>query len=191
MSKTSALDGARYIGAAIPRAATRRLVAGRGQYTDDISLKGELHAAFLRSPRPHATFAIVDTGEARSADGVVAVLVADDIDKMCKTWQCVLTNAPNLFSPPQRPLARERVVFQGEPIAMVVAATRAQAEDALERIEVQYEDLPAVTSLEHAMSGNSLTHAGAASNRGLRIPTIDARIRTRFRAGSPTSCING
>jgi carbon-monoxide dehydrogenase large subunit len=164
MNGTDAPVGARYIGAAMPRAATRRLVAGRGQYTDDISLKGELHAAFLRSPWPHATFNIVDTREASAVDGVIAVLTAEDIEAVCKPWQCVLTNAPNLFSPEQRALARGRAVFQGEPIALVVAATRAQAEDALEAIEVEYEDLPAVTSLEEAKSGSALTHAGAASN---------------------------
>lgn len=152
------------IGRPMPRSTTRRLVAGRGKYVDDFSLKGELQVAFLRSPRPHASFKIVDTTEASASDGVVAVLTAEDIEGLCKSWQCVLANAPSLFSPEQRALAYGRVVFQGEPMAMVVALTRAEAEDALELIVVEYDDLPAVTSLEEAVTDDVLAHADATSN---------------------------
>lgn len=154
----------RNIGKSMPRSATRRLVAGRGKYVDDCSLKGELQVAFLRSPRPHASFRIVDTSEASASNGVVAVLTAEDIEGLCKSWQCVLANAPSLFSPEQRALAYGRVVFQGEPMVMVVALTRAQAEDALELIVVEYDDLPAVTSLEEAVTDGVLAHVGAKSN---------------------------
>ena len=149
----------------MPRAATKRLVAGRGRYLDDISLKGEYHAAFLRSPHPHASFAITDTAAAAAHSGVVRVLTADDIDEVCSSWKCVLRNAPDLVSPEQRALARDRAAFQGEPIAMVIARSRAIAEDALELISVDWSELPAVTSLETAVSDPSVrTHPDLENN---------------------------
>ncbi len=149
----------------MPRAATKRLVAGRGRYLDDISLKGELYGAFLRSPHPHAAFKISNTAEAAALPGVVRVLTADDIDGVCSSWKCVLRNAPSLVSPEQRALARGRTVFQGEPIALVVAHSREVAEDALELIEVEWSELPAVTSLEAAVSAASVTaHVGLKDN---------------------------
>jgi aerobic carbon-monoxide dehydrogenase large subunit len=180
MSSNDAGKAAGYIGKGMPRVATRRLVSGRGRYVDDISLKGELHAAFLRSPRPHASFKILETTEAGAVDGVIAVLTVEDIEPVCGPWQCTLTNAPNLFSPPQRPLAFERTVFQGEPIAMVVAMSRAQAEDGLERIVVEYDDLPAVTSIEDAITGEARTHAGAPSNLALEYAQSTSGVELAF-----------
>ena len=153
------------IGRAMPRAATKRLVAGRGRYLDDISLKGELHGAFLRSPHPHAAFKISNTAEAAALPGIVRILTADDIDSVCSSWKCVLRNAPSLASPEQRALARGRTVFQGEPVALVVAHSRAVAEDALELIEVEWSELPAVTSLEAAASAAPVpAHVGLTDN---------------------------
>jgi carbon-monoxide dehydrogenase large subunit len=145
------------IGRSIPRAATRRLVTGRGRYVDDISLKGELFAAFLRSPYPHAEFEITDLAGATAIPGVVQVFTATEIDRICRPWTCTLRNAPDMVSPEQRPLARGKTVYQGEPIAIVVAQSRAIAEDALEQISVDWNGLPAVTSLQEAASLNSVT----------------------------------
>lgn len=153
------------IGRAMPRAATRRLVSGRGRYLDDISLKGELYGAFLRSPHAHAAFEITSTGEAAALSGIVRILTADDIDAVCTPWKCVLRNAPGLSSPEQRALARGSVVFQGEPVALVIAQSRAVAEDALELIEVEWSELPAVTSLQAAVSTAQVTaHVGLKDN---------------------------
>jgi aerobic carbon-monoxide dehydrogenase large subunit len=149
----------------MPRAATKRLVAGRGCYLDDISLKGELHAAFLRSPHAHAEFKFLNAADAEAIPGIVRILTADDIDTVCASWKCELRNAPSLASPEQRALARARAVFQGEPIALVVAHSRALAEDALERIEVEWSELPAATSLEAAASDPSIpAHIGLKDN---------------------------
>ncbi|HKH97212.1 MAG TPA: xanthine dehydrogenase family protein molybdopterin-binding subunit [Beijerinckiaceae bacterium] len=142
----------RALGRAMPRAATRRLVAGRGRYVDDVTIKGELHAAFLRSPFAHASFEITDTAEAAATDGVVAVFTATDIERVCTGWKTVSRNFPGLVSPEQRPLAAGRAVFQGEPVAMVVAASRAIAEDALERIAVDWQEHAAVADLETALA---------------------------------------
>jgi carbon-monoxide dehydrogenase large subunit len=131
---------------------------------DDVSAKGELHAAFLRSPFPHAEFRIVDTGAASQMEGVVAVLTAAEIDSVCKGWQCVSRAYPGLISPPQHPLARDRAAYQGEPVAMVVATSRARAEDAVERIEVDWSELPPVPSIEAALVGEVLCHPDLASN---------------------------
>jgi aerobic carbon-monoxide dehydrogenase large subunit len=153
------------IGRAMPRAATKRLVVGRGRYLDDISLKDELYGAFLRSPHAHAAFKISDTVHAAGLSGVVRILTADDIDGVCSPWKCVLRNAPGLASPEQRALARGSVVFQGEPVALVIAHSRAVAEDALELIEVEWSELPAVTSLEAAVSATPIpAHVGLKDN---------------------------
>lgn len=154
------------IGVSMPRAASRRLVAGRGRYVDDVSLKGELHAAFLRSPFPHGTFSILDTREAASLDGVIAVLTASEMDGVCRPWKCRSGSFPGLVSPEQHPLAVGRAAYQGEPVAMVVARSRAIAEDAIELIEVEWNELPAVTQLETALEPGTVTcHPDLASNR--------------------------
>ena len=149
----------------MPRASTRRLVAGRGRYVDDIPAKGEVYAAFLRSPHAHAAFEVVNISAAAAIPGVVRVLTAEDIDPVCPPWKCVLRNAPDLQSPEQRPLARRQAVFQGEPIALVVAQSRAIAEDALELIEVEWSERPAAISLEAAAMPDAVpAHENLKSN---------------------------
>jgi carbon-monoxide dehydrogenase large subunit len=153
------------IGRAIPRAATRRLVAGRGKYLDDVSIKGEVHAAFLRSPRAHATFTITDVSAALALDGVLHVLTSEDLDPICQAWTCVSLAFPGIVSPEQRPLAKERVLYQGEPVAIVLARSRAIAEDAVEQIEVDWIELPAVAVLETALDASApLVDSGLKTN---------------------------
>jgi len=160
----------------MPRAATRRLVSGRGQYVDDIGLKGELHAAFLRSPYPHAAFKI-DAADAAALDGVVRVLTADDLDRVCRPWRCVSHAFPGMVSPEQRPLAKSRAVYQGEPVALVIAHSRAIAEDAVERIAAGWEELPAVPSIDAALEPDCATaHVGLQSNLSWQ---------TEIRSGDP------
>lgn len=153
------------IGRAMPRAGTKRLVAGRGRYVDDVAAKGELHAAFLRSPFPQARFRITDLAEARALPGVAAVLTEADLAPVCQPWQTVSAAFPGMVSPPQRALAKDYAAYQGEPVAMVLAASRAVAEDAAERIVVEWEELPAVTDLATALDpGAPFAHPGLASN---------------------------
>lgn len=148
----------------MPRSASRRLVAGRGQYVDDVPVKGELHAAFLRSPHAHATFSISDTSAARATDGVVAIYTAADLAKVCSNWQCVLANAPTLSSPPQGPLADGEALFQGEPVALVIAHSRDCAEDALDGIDVTWEPRPAATKLASTLVDAPPVHSALANN---------------------------
>ncbi len=153
------------IGQSMPRAASRRMVAGGGRYLDDHAARGEWHVAFLRSPFPHARFTL-DTAPARALPGVEAVLLAADLAAVCRPWQTTSASFPGLVSPAQTPLADGRATWQGEPVAMILAASRAIAEDAAEAIAADWTELPAITSPEAALApGAPLVHPGLADNR--------------------------
>jgi carbon-monoxide dehydrogenase large subunit len=139
----------RTIGTSIQRVEDNRVLTGRGRYVDDISLPGMLHAAFLRSPHPHARVTRVDVEAARGAPGVVAVLTGADMQRL--TRPMAIQTLPGYRSPQFYPLASDRVRFVGDPVAIVVADSRYVAEDALELIEVDYEPLPPVATIEHAL----------------------------------------
>jgi carbon-monoxide dehydrogenase large subunit len=154
-----------YIGASLPRANAKRLLAGRGQYVDDVQLPRMLHAAVLRSPHAHARITRLDVAEAAKAPGVVRVITGVDVAALCKPYVGVLKHIKGMQSAPQLPLAVDVVRWQGEPVAMVVAQTRAQAEDALPHIEVDYQALPAVTNIETALdAATPLIHPELGSN---------------------------
>ncbi|UYN93533.1 MAG: xanthine dehydrogenase family protein [Enhydrobacter sp.] len=139
----------------MPRRETRRLVTGGGRFVDDHAAKGELHAAFLRSPYPHAAFAFGDLAAARGLAGVAAVLTAADLDRVCRAWRCESKAFPGLVSPEQRPLARDEALHQGEPVALVLATSRAVAEDALELIDIDWRELPSATDLATALAADA------------------------------------
>jgi carbon-monoxide dehydrogenase large subunit len=139
-----------YIGRAVPRPNLRRLTQGRGQYVSDISLPRMAHVAFLRSPHAHAHIGSVRTERAKKASGVVAVVTGTDLAKVMTPWIGVLTHLKGLKSAPQYPIAVERACWAGEAVCAVIARSRAEAEDACELIEIDYEPLPAVTNAETA-----------------------------------------
>jgi aerobic carbon-monoxide dehydrogenase large subunit len=141
-----------YIGKSVPRPNARRLLQGRGVYVDDLRLPLLLHAAFLRSPYAHARIKRIDTARATQRSGVVCVATAADLAGLYTPWVGVLTHMKGMKSPPQHPLALERACWQGEPVAAVVAESRAIAEDAVAEIAVEWEELPAVTSPEAALA---------------------------------------
>ena len=147
------------IGQSVRRTEDIRLVTGHGQYTDDLHFPDEAFVAFLRSPHAHARLAGVDTSAARGAPGVLAVLTYDDI-KDAGTMPCHAPVPSRDGSPPKASpkalLAKEKVTFTGEAIAMVVAETYAQAKDAAELVAVDYEPLDAVGTLEAAPRGPQL-----------------------------------
>ncbi|MFT8243347.1 xanthine dehydrogenase family protein molybdopterin-binding subunit [Roseomonas sp. BN140053] len=132
-----------------------RLVQGAGRYTADWNLPDQLYAAFLRSPHPAARIASIDTSEAEAAPGVVAVLTGDTVASMGTVPAAMPfpgTDGAPLRTPSRPALARGRVRFVGEEVALVVAATRAQAMDALELIAVEYEDLPFAVGFDAALA---------------------------------------
>ena len=154
-----------YIGRAVPRPNLERLMQGRGQYVSDVTLPRMVHVAFLRSPYPHADIVSIDTAEARAAKGVVAVLTGEDLAKVMTPWVGVLTHLKGLKSAPQYPIAVGRACWQGEAVCAVVANTRAAAEDASEKVVVEYNELPAVTDPETALAaGTPVIHPALGDN---------------------------
>ena len=138
------------VGSAVPRVEDRRLLAGQGRYVDDVTVPGMLHAAFLRSPWPHAAIRSVDTAAARHHPGVVAVLTGSDMQRLTHPFFGTLA-LPGLYGPPYWALATDRVRMVGDPVAIVVAESRRVAEDACDLIEVDYEPLEPVANMEQAL----------------------------------------
>ena len=137
------------IGASIRRVEDPPLITGRGCYVDDINLPGMLYLAFQRSPYPHAKILSIDFSKATSMPGVEAVVTGDDLsEKLNLTSSQML---PNMKIPPHPILARGAVHCAGVPVAAVVARTRAQAQDAANAIEVEYQALPSVSKAEEAI----------------------------------------
>jgi carbon-monoxide dehydrogenase large subunit len=120
------------------------LTRGAGRFVDDAPLPGELHAYFLRSPHAHAKILSLDTGAASAAPGVMAVLTAQDMKAAKVTNTARHVAIANLVLPLRPPLAEDRVLHVGQPVAAVVAKTARQAHDAAELIAVDYDVLPSV-----------------------------------------------
>ena len=131
-----------------------RFITGRGRYSDDIDVPGQVYAAFLRSDHAHGELRSVETTRAAAAPGVLGVFTGEDL-RAAGVGGIPYLHLPgfNLFptETPRPGLAQDRVRYVGEPIAMVVAATTAQAQDALAEIAVEIEPLPAVAEIERAM----------------------------------------
>ena len=144
-----------YIGKSIPRPNARKLVEGRGQFVDDIVLPRMVHVAFVRSPHPHAKILRIDGAEAIAMPGVVRLFTGADLAKHCEPWVAVLAHLKGMKSAPQLPLPLERATWAGEAVAAVVAETRAVAEDAVARVRIEYEPLPAAVDMETALASSA------------------------------------
>ena len=144
-------EGESFIGASAVRPQARRLLDGRGAFTDDVRLPRMLHVAFLRSPHAHARIVSLDPGPALGVRGVVRVVTGEDLAGVCSGWVGTLAHFQGMKSAMQHPLARDRVTWQGEPVAAVVAESRALAEDGVARLVVAWAPLPAVTDAETAL----------------------------------------
>ncbi|MGF6384277.1 carbon-monoxide dehydrogenase large subunit [Paraburkholderia atlantica] len=190
------------IGQPLPRVEDRRFVTGNGQYTDDLRVEGQLHAAFLRSPHAHAALRSVDVSAAREAPGVIAVLVGQDyvddgylgvdhvpnpIDAVDATKKAFLTSLTGqIFNQLHIPLPIDRVRYVGEPIAMVIAETPLAARNATEMIEVDYEELDAVVNAADAMQdGAPQLWNGAADNLCFQTQIGDRDAARRIIADAP------
>ncbi len=153
------------IGVGTPRAHARRLAAGGGRYTDDLRFPRLLHAAFVRSPHPHARIARLELGKARGLKGVFAVFDAAALAAVCTPWQTSLATWPAHRSPPQLPLALERALWQGQPVVVVLAESRAIAEDGVELVEVDWEPLEALADPHAALEpGAPILHPELGTN---------------------------
>ena len=144
-------QGDSYIGQSVVRPQAARLLAGRGVFTDDLRLPRMLHVAFLRSPHAHARIVSLDARAALAIAGVARVVTGDELAGICAGWVGTLAHFQGMKSAMQYPLARGRATWQGEPVAAVVAESRALAEDGVGRLLVEWEPLPAVTDPETAL----------------------------------------
>ncbi|MCP8938007.1 xanthine dehydrogenase family protein molybdopterin-binding subunit [Alsobacter sp. SYSU M60028] len=159
------------IGQPVKRQEDPILVRGEGRYTDDVSLPGQLYAAFVRSPHAHGVLKGVDAEAARAMPGVVAVYTAADLAPMnYGALKCVMGFANRDGSPMTKPvrlaLASDKVRFVGDPVAVVVAKTALQARDAAEAVTLDIDVLPAVTRVEDAIKpGAPLLYDEAPGNR--------------------------
>jgi carbon-monoxide dehydrogenase large subunit len=154
------------VGAPRLRKEDARLITGRTMWTDNVVLPGMLHMAILRSPVAHARITNVDASAARSRPGVIDVFTGADIAETQGTLPCVWPVTEDMVHPVHPPLAVDEVRHAGEPVAVVVARSRAAAVDALAAIDVDYEDLPVVLDMEAALAdGAPLVHADKGTNK--------------------------
>src|SRR6266496_5054176 len=145
-----------YVGRSGTRPNARRLSQGRGQYGDAIVLPRMVHVAYCRTPHAHARIVKIETRKAAAMPGVVRIVTGAEIAMVCKPYVGVLTHLQGMRSPPQYPLAIDVARWQGEPVVAVVAQSRAEAEDAVEAVDVAYEELPAALDAERALDGGAV-----------------------------------
>jgi aerobic carbon-monoxide dehydrogenase large subunit len=144
------------IGQPIKRFEDARLLRGDGRFHDDVNLPGQAHAIIVRSIHAHARIRGIDATAALRMAGVLAVFTGDDVADLGTMKMTLKRTRPDgspMFAPPHRGLTRDRARYVGDPVGMVVAETLAQAEDAAERLVIDYEPLPAVTSTADAVRG--------------------------------------
>jgi aerobic carbon-monoxide dehydrogenase large subunit len=140
----------RLVGSRVQRLEDPRLLTGRGRYISDVRLPRMLHAAFCRSPFPHARIRGVDTSAAAALPGVVAVLTAADLDGVA--YPMTQPAPEGLTSPGYPALARDKARMVGDPVALVLATSRAVAEDACELVEVDWDELGGIGSIDAALA---------------------------------------
>ncbi|MGH3508978.1 MAG: xanthine dehydrogenase family protein molybdopterin-binding subunit, partial [Nocardioidaceae bacterium] len=152
------------VGKARARKEDQRLITGRTRWTDNLQLNGMLHLAMVRSPFAHAKIVSVDTDEAKAAPNVIAVLTGADV----KDEQGGLPNAWAITTDQKTPnhpsIAVDTVNFAGEVVAVVVARSAAEARDAAELVDVDYEELPAALDLKEAAADKVLAHPDLGTN---------------------------
>ena len=145
-------EGQRLFGSSIKRREDPRFLTGKGQYVDDVKLPGTTHAAFVRSPHAHAAIKAINTAAAREMPGVVGIFTGADMKQAGVNGLPVGWLLDGLQVPAHMPLAVDRARHVGDAVAVVIAETVYQARDAAERIEVDYEPLPAIADTERALA---------------------------------------
>src|SRR5574341_273011 len=153
-----------YIGESVPRPNAQRLLQGRGAFTDDLRFPRLAHVAFFRSPYAHARIKKLDFRKARTQPGVIGVFDGRAVAEYCSPWVALLAHLKGIKSPPQHAIAIERACWQGEAVAAVVAESRSQAEDAVQLIEAEWQELPVVVDMEDALAGMRVIHPDLGDN---------------------------
>jgi carbon-monoxide dehydrogenase large subunit len=158
------------IGASVRRKEDQRFITGHGHYTDDVNRPGQAHAMFVRSPHAHATIKSIDAKAALAHEGVLAVLTgtelaADKIGNLVCGWMIHSKDGSPMKMAPHPALATGKACYVGDPVAVVIAETLAQAKDAAEAVVVDYAVLPAVVDPNKAQAnGAPLIHEVAPGN---------------------------
>ena len=141
------------IGQPVLRFEDPRLLRGQGRFINDVNMHGQAHAVFVRSPHAHAKIRSIDVAAAKQAPGVLAVLTGHDVvaDGLGMPKANMPRKRPDgkpMYAPQRPPLVTDRVRYVGDPVVMVVADTLAEAKDAAELVEIDYEAIPSVTATE-------------------------------------------
>ncbi|MEO8487045.1 MAG: xanthine dehydrogenase family protein molybdopterin-binding subunit, partial [Betaproteobacteria bacterium] len=157
------------IGMSVKRKEDARFLTGSGQFTDDVNQPHQTHAVFLRSPHAHARIRAIDTAQAKAAPGVVAIYTGGDLEGVnglpCG-WLITSVDGTPMKEPPHHVLAKGKVRYVGDHVALVIAETVDQAKDAAELVVVDYEVLPAVVSPADALKpGAPQIHDEAPGNK--------------------------
>ncbi|MCW5605768.1 MAG: xanthine dehydrogenase family protein molybdopterin-binding subunit, partial [Burkholderiales bacterium] len=145
-----------WIGKPVERNEDARFLTGRGCFVDDFKLPGMCHAMIVRSRVACGRIRRIDSGAANALPGVIRVLTYEDIAEFASPIPVRVGPLPGLERYLQRPLARDRVRYVGEPLAVVIAADRYIAEDAGDLIDVDIEESAAVTGIDDALAGSVL-----------------------------------
>ena len=163
---TSVPDG--FVGRSVLRAEDPRFLTGAGCYVDDLRRDGMCHAAVVRSPHAHARIRVIDVTGALACPGVRGVLTAVDLGELGGEIPLRLAPLPGFERCLQPVIARDRVRYAGEPVAVVIADDRYAAEDAAARVAVEYEPLEAVVDAHRAMAGGTVLHEAMPDNVATR-----------------------
>ena len=142
--------GGRYVGTSVPRVEDDRLLRGNGRYVADLTVPDMLHATFVRSPYPHAKITSINVTAARRLPGVAAVITGDDMAQYTNPLLSLLA-VDGLYTPYFWPMATDRVRMVGDPVVLVLATSRYLAEDAAQLVEIGYEPIESVATIEQAL----------------------------------------
>jgi aerobic carbon-monoxide dehydrogenase large subunit len=165
MSATTTGNG-NHVGRSLRRKEDPRLITGKGLYVDDITLPGQLWAAWVRSPEAHAKITSIDTSAAKARPGIHAVFTHEDLDMEAGLPMAWVPPGVDVKTPDHWVLAKGEVKHVGDPVALVIGANRYGVIDALEDVVVEYEGLPVVTDPEKALeAGSALVHESLGTNK--------------------------
>ena len=156
------------VGSRVERKEDKRFLTGKGRYTADINLANQTYAIFVRSPHARASIKKINIDKALKSSGVVSILtgkeIADDkIGGLIAGWAIRSEDGTEMKCPGNPPLAKDNVNFVGDPVAVVIAESLAEAKEAAEKVEVDYKVLKAVTSTADAINGDTI-HEGIDKN---------------------------
>jgi carbon-monoxide dehydrogenase large subunit len=157
--------GSTEVGKARLRKEDAHLITGRSRFTDNMVLPGMLHLAMVRTPYAHAKITAVDTAAAKASPGVIAVLTGADVAGEQGSLPNAWPITPDQKAPAHPAIAVDEVAFSGEVVACIIARSAAAARDAVELVDVSYDELPVVLDLAQAATDKVLAHTSLESNR--------------------------